>query len=168
MHDLYTIDGLMLSSFSFESKYISAINYFVLLVGFLKKLIKIEMVISQVEASGHVAVTHCTDTSTLRRHYKQKQALWEHDSYTIQLLSVSWGVCYGSICVHGYINYLHYIQQTIWDGIICVICSGVITDTLTYINEHHTTQMDSWGDQQGVITVVCQYHVHPVKCGCRL
>ena len=45
-------------------------------VGFVKKVIKIEMVISQAAvASGHVAVTQYRDVDALWRHHKQRQPL---------------------------------------------------------------------------------------------
>lgn len=79
----------------------------------VRNLIKIERVISQEEAWGHVAVTQSrVQTDTVGRHYKQRQALWEHNSYTIQLLSGSRGVCYVFYCVHSYINYPHNIKKT--------------------------------------------------------
>lgn len=44
-------------------------------VGSVERVVKIEMVISQAEATGHVAVTQYTDRDTLRGHYKQRQPL---------------------------------------------------------------------------------------------
>lgn len=75
----------------------TSIQMFLIVTSLCFHLVKVEGVIS-LEAWGHVAaVTQSgAQTDTVGRLYKQKEALWEHGSYTIQLLSDSSSVCYVS------------------------------------------------------------------------
>lgn len=73
---------------------------------FVKKLIKIDFLLAQ----GHVAVAQTAGTGP-PSETQQTKALWEHDSFTIQLLSDSWVLCYTSYCLQGYINYPQQIKS---------------------------------------------------------
>lgn len=77
------------------------------ITGLLKKVIKIDLL----PASGHVAVVQTASSGPLWRHNKQSSALWEHDSFTIQLLRDYGGSAYMSYCLHAEINCLQQIKS---------------------------------------------------------
>lgn len=105
-----------------------------MLIGFVEKVVKIEMVLSQAEASGHVAVTQYTDTDTLRRHYKQRQPLgtWQlHNPASEWLLRCLLRVI---LCTWLYkLSPLHKKTTNLrWDGVIYIAIS--LTRWLTWMS----------------------------------
>lgn len=81
-------------------------------------------------ASGHVAVTQYWEAQTFSGDMRNKGGLWEHDSYTILLLSVFEGVSYMTHCASSYINYLHYIKkQHFWEGTVSSIYRRINSHT---------------------------------------
>lgn len=98
----------------------SALPY--VITSFLKKVIKIDFL----QAPGQ------TGSDPLWRHSKQSSALWEHDSFTIQLPSDSGRFAY--MC--NYPTWLDKLPPTdkkrhIWDRTVSVICRAVSMTTLS-------------------------------------
>lgn len=79
-----------------------------ILVGFVEKVTKIEVLLSQVEVTMDAVVTHYTDT-------QEAFATKATARYTTVTQSSLWGVCYTLCYTQGYINCPQFIKKAIWE-----------------------------------------------------